>query len=76
MVRVRSGSPYSVVFADYEQGKLKNIDIVPVTVSESQTGKVTVNMQKETFSLDADDKVMLWSSMTDITPMCEKFKVK
>ncbi|MBR5157382.1 MAG: C40 family peptidase [Clostridia bacterium] len=74
-INVPTAGSYSVVFADYDKGQLKNVDIVPVTVSESQTGKVTVNMQKS-FTLEADDKVMLWSSMTDITPMCEEFKVK
>ncbi len=75
-INLPNAGTYSVVFADYEQGQLKNIDIVPVTVTESQTGKITVNMQKQTFSLDTDDKVLLWNNMTGITPLCEEFEVK
>lgn len=74
-INVPSAGSYSVVFADYDKGQLKNIDIVPVTVTEDKTGKVTVNMQKS-FTLDTDDKVMLWNNMTTIAPLCEEFKVK
>ena len=74
-INVPNAGSYSVVFADYDKGQLKNIDIVPVTVTEDKTGKVTVNMQKS-FTLDTDDKVMLWNNMTTIAPLCEEFKVK
>ncbi|MBQ4515341.1 MAG: C40 family peptidase [Clostridia bacterium] len=75
-INVPNAGSYSVIFADYDKGQLKNIDIVPVTVTENKTGKVTVNMQKQTFSLDTDDKVMLWNSMSGITPLCEEFKIE
>ena len=61
-------------FADYEAGKLKNIDIVPF--SANRTGKVYVNMKKDNFVLEAGDKIMLWNSLAAIKPMCEDLEIK
>lgn len=66
---------YRVIFADYENGALANIDIVTKEVLEAEIGTVTVDMQKD-FVLGAGDKVMLWNNISDMIPLCETYEVK
>ena len=66
---------YRVIFADYENGTLANLDIVTKEVSEAEIGTVTVDMQKD-FVLGAGDKVMLWNSIDGMVPLCETHEVK
>lgn len=73
-INVPTAGAYTAIFADYEAGKLKNIDIVPF--SANRTGKVYVNMKKDNFVLEAGDKIMLWDSLAAIKPMCEDLEIK
>ncbi|GEM_PF-73479 len=66
---------YNVIFADYENGILANVDIVEKTISETETEAVTVNMQKD-FVLGAGDKVFLWNNISGMTPVCVPYEVK
>lgn len=51
---------YSVIFADYENGKLNLLDCVEKTVDE--TGVVTVSSAKD-ITGGTGDKVMVWKSI-------------
>jgi hypothetical protein len=66
---------YRVIFADYENGALANIDIVTKEVLEAEIGTVTVDMQKD-FVLGTGDKVMLWDNIINMIPLCEAYEVK
>ena len=66
---------YRVIFADYENGALANLDIVTKEVSQAEIGTVTVYIQKD-FVLGAGDKVMLWNNIGDMIPLCEAYEVK
>ena len=73
-INVSTVGTYSVIFADYEAGKLENIDIVPVTAN--RTGKFYINMKKDNFVLEAGDKIMLWNNMATMMPLCEELEIK
>ena len=75
MLNVPVAGVYRVIFADYENGTLANLDIVTKEVSEAEIGTVTVDMQKD-FVLGAGDKVMLWNSIDGMVPLCETHEVK
>ncbi|MDD6763695.1 MAG: alpha-amylase family glycosyl hydrolase [Clostridiales bacterium] len=65
---------YRVIFADYENGALANLDIVTKEVSQTEIGTVTVDMQKD-FVLGAGDKVMLWNGLDGLEPLCDAYMV-
>jgi len=66
---------YKIVFADYESGKLNDINIVTITVTEATMGEVTQDSSKEMVP-GAGDKIMLWNDTADIMPMCNVFTVE
>ena len=66
---------YRVIFADYKNGVLANIDIVTKEVLEAEIGTVTVDMQKD-FVLGTGDKVMLCNNIINMIPLCEAYEVK
>lgn len=70
---VPTAGVYRVIFADYENGALANLDIVTKEVSETEIGTVTVDMQKD-FVLGAGDKVMLWNNIDGMVPLCEVYR--
>ena len=73
MVSVPKIGKYNIIFADYEDGKLSDFDIVPVTVTEDKTGEITQTSNKE---IESGDKIMLWNDISDIIPVCEVFNVE
>ena len=66
---------YSLVFADYEGGRLENIDIVPVNVTADKLGEITLASVKGV-TLATSDKIMLWSDMTSFAPLCDEYILK
>ena len=74
-LNVPTAGTYKVIFADYENGTLANLDIVKKEVSQAEIGTVTVDMQKD-FVLGAGDKVMLWNNINNMIPLCEAYEVK
>ena len=74
-LNVPTAGTYKVIFADYENGALANLDIVTKEVSQAEIGTVTVDMKKD-FVLEAGDKVMLWNNINDMIPLCEAYEVK
>ena len=66
-VNIPAAGTYTVIFADYEGGQLKNIEYIPVTVTEANAERVTI---AKNFNLDNGDKVMLWKDMMTFAPLC------
>ena len=64
---------YSLIFADYEDTRLANVDIVEYDFVE---GINVVPQEVTKFTLASDDKVMLWYDMTDCVPICEALTIK
>lgn len=62
---------YIVIFSDYENEVLKNVEVATVTFTEQTKGTVLPASITENFNLDKDDKIMLWSDVTGLSPKCE-----
>jgi len=72
---IPTAGTYSLVFADYEGGRLENIDIVPVNVTADKLGEITLASVKGV-TLATSDKIMLWSDMTSFVPLCDAYVLK
>jgi hypothetical protein len=72
-VFVEKAGKYSLVFADYENEKLANVDIVEYEFKE---GINVVTQEDVSFALGSGDKVMLWSDMIHFVPICDALTVK
>lgn len=64
---------YTIVFADYEDNRLANVETFEVTVTKPQTVRV---ISDKDFTLGTGDKIMLWDNLENLTPMCEAYEVK
>ena len=65
---------YTVIFTDYgENNSLSDMELKEITVTEPKAVAVTYTKD---FLLGADDKIMLWSDMTNLVPKCEAYIVK
>ncbi len=69
-VSIRVPETYTLIFADYENGTLSAVDTVDFTVKNPDT--FTVPSEKD-ISLSAGDKIMLWDSMKNLTPLCSAY---
>ena len=72
-VFVTEAGKYAVVFADYENEKLANVDIVEYEFKEG------INVVPQTITnitLTSGDKVMLWYDMVNLAPVCDELTVK
>lgn len=67
---------YTVIFADYEEKRLANVEYTTITFTEETKGTVLTASITKDFSLGKDDKIMLWSGTTNLIPKCEAFLVK
>lgn len=65
---------YKVVFADYENGILKNFEAVDAVFCEGEY--VVLVTAESDMTLSSGGKVMLWSDLSGLTPLCEAFEVK
>lgn len=72
---VPTAGTYSLIFADYEDEMLNDVDIVPVTVTDEIVGEITKASVKG-INLSAGDKIMLWQDMTNIKLLCDAYIVK
>lgn len=70
---LNAAGAYTIVFADYEDNRLANVEALEVTVDKAQA--VRVASDKE-FTLGTGDKIMLWDDFEKLTPMCEAYDVK
>lgn len=73
IVFIPEAGKYSLVFADYENNILANVDIVEYEFKE---GINIVSQEITSFTLKNGDKVMLWYDMANLTPVCEALTVK
>jgi hypothetical protein len=64
---------YSLIFADYENESLKNVDIVEYDFKE---GINVIPQEIISFTLASGDKVMLRYDMINIVPVCEALTIK
>ncbi len=74
-VFIPTAGSYTVVFADYEAGKLNGVETVTVTVAENTLGTRTVTALNDV-TLGADDKVMLIAADGTLKPLCAAYQVK
>lgn len=72
-VALGSAGTYAIVFADYEGGRLANVETFEVTVTKPQAVRV---ISDKDFTLGTGDKIMLWDNFTKLTPLCEVYEVK
>ena len=70
---IKEAGKYIVVFADYENGCFANVDIVEYDFKE---GINIVPQEVTSFALGSGDKVMLWSDMTKLVPICDALTIK
>ena len=64
---------YSLIFADYEDTRLANVDIVEYDFVE---GINVVPQEVTKFTLASDDKVMLWYDLINLVPVCDALTIK
>ncbi len=64
---------YTVIFADYNGGKLVDVDIVDVEIDRAKT--LTVTSEKD-IAIGSGDRIMLWNSMESICPVCVDLKIE
>ena len=72
-ITFKQAGTYTVIFADYDGQKLENVEAQEITIAE--TSIIPVSITKG-FTLDKDDKIMLWSDMTNLVPLCEAYIVE
>lgn len=66
---------YTLVFADYENGKLQTLDFVPFTVAAGSEGIQTITSEKD-LSFGSGDKVMLLENLETLAPLCTSYTVE
>jgi len=64
---------YTVIFADYDDEILNDVDIKKVVIDRGKT--VTITSEKD-ITLGRGDKIMLWNSIKDIAPVCKDLKIE
>ena len=64
---------YTLIFANYENESLKNVDAVEYNFNE---GSNVISQEVKNFTLATGDKVMLWYDMIDLVPLCDALTLK
>ena len=64
---------YTVIFVDYEGGRLENVDIVNYEFSK---GVNIVGQEILGFELGKGDKIMLVSELITLTPLCKALVIE
>ncbi len=70
-VSIPTSGKYTVLFIDYTNGALNRVEAVTENLP---AGKVTVTTKND-IALGAGDKVMLWSGMDSMRPLCPAYPV-
>ena len=73
-VAIPTAGTYTLIFADYEETRLNNVDLVTVTAENDNT--VIIVPSEIDITLGKDDKIMLWQDMINLVPLCEAYIVK
>ena len=74
-VNIPTAGEYSLIFADYEGGKLNAFDIVEVTITAEKVGEITKASVKGV-NISTDDKIMLCREMAELAPLCDAYIIK
>ncbi len=61
------------VFADYDGGKLKAVDIVTTTITAANFVTISSNSN---MTLNKGDKVMMWVDFETMYPFCSAYVVE
>lgn len=69
-VNIPTVGTYTVVFADYENGRLNNIDVVEVTFDTAGENIVTSN---KAITVGKGDKLMIWDGTATMRLMCDAY---
>jgi hypothetical protein len=72
-VFITEAGRYSLIFSDYENNRLANMDIVEYDFKE---GINVIPQEITSFTLASGDKVMLWYDMVNLAPVCDELTVK
>lgn len=59
-----------IIFADFEDGSLFNVESRQVT---AESGNVVLTASADNITLGSGDKIMLWSSLTEIESLCDAY---
>jgi hypothetical protein len=73
IVYIPEAGKYSLVFADYTNNSLANVDIVEYEFKE---GINVVPQEITSLALASGDKVLLWYDMIDFSPVCSALVIK
>lgn len=68
---IPTAGEYTVVFADYENGRLNSIDMVTQAFS---VGMITVSPESD-ITFGYGDKIMLYDNMISLVPLCETYRM-
>lgn len=74
-VFIPAAGTYTLAFVKYDGKKLDKINTVLLTVSEGELGTKTVSATIN-ITLNKDDKIMLWSDLANVKPLCKEYKIK
>lgn len=74
-VFIPAAGTYTLAFVKYDGKKLDKINTVLLTVSEGELGTKTVSATMN-ITLNKDDKIMLWSDLANVKPLCKEYKIK
>lgn len=75
-INVPVAGTYKVILADYEGKALRMVDVVTKTVKANELGKVTVRADNKDIMLEEGDKVMIWSDLINIIPLCKDMVIE
>ena len=74
-VHVPEAGNYSVIFADYNSKKvLQKLAVIPLTATGEGDYKITENTSS--MVIEEGDKIMLWDSLDNCTPLCNGYTLK
>ena len=72
-ISVPVAGTYTVIFADYDDDRLSNVEAQEIIVTEA--GIVPIRIT-EGFSLEQGDKIMLWSDLAEFKLFCEALTIE
>ena len=70
VVSIRVPGTYTLIFANYENNRLNDVDTVEVTINDPGTFSIP---SEKNISLSYGDKIMLWDDMAKLTSLCNAY---
>ena len=64
---------YTVIFADYEDNRLANVDVVEYAADSD--GYATVSQTDKSFTLSTGDKIFVWEDLISLKPLCNHYEI-